>query len=265
MLACADLSEFLAAPVGRCTAGSNWLYFYAQPGFCGFIVWGRPSETDLARLVRVLEVELGSPAHVSLVDARRLEGADPRGFGVLESYVRTNHAALGRAVQKLAIVRPDGIVGAITSGFFGVTPPPYPVSVFESRAQAVAWLDVPNADVMLTELAREEERAAGSPLLRDLRAILEAHPGDATLASAAKSLGMSDRSLQRRLGDHDTTFQAEVSHARVRMAKRLLRESDAKLTQIAHEVGCASLASFSALFRRATGTTPTDFRAKARR
>lgn len=265
MQTCADLSEFLADPVGRCIAGSNWLYFYAQAGFCGFIVWGRPTEADLARLVRVLQVELGSPSHVSLVDAQRLEGADPRGFGVLERYVRTNHVALGRAVQKLAMVRPDGIVGAITSGFFGVTPPPYPVSVFESRADAVAWLEVPDAEVILGELAREEQRAAGTPLLRDLRAILEAHPGDATLTSAAKSLGMSERSLQRRLGDHTTTFQTEVNRARVRMAKRLLRETDAKLTQIAHDVGCASLASFSALFRRATGGSPSEFRAKARR
>ena len=58
---------------------------------------------------------------------------------------------------------------------------------------------------------------------------------------------------------------AEVNRARVRLAKRLLRESDAKLTQIAHDVGCASLASFSALFRRATGATPSEFRAKTRR
>jgi AraC-like DNA-binding protein len=259
--ACADLAEFLADPVGRCFAGKTWLYFYAQPGFCGFIVWGRPSHSDLERLVRVLEVELGSPEHVSLVDARRVEGADPRGFAVLEHYVRTHHVALGRAVKKLAIVRPDGLVGAITSGFFGVTPPPYPVEIFEDRARAVRWLDVANGDAALEDLAREERRAGGSPLLRDLRAILEARPGNATLASAAKSLGMSDRSLQRRLGDHDTTFQAEVNHARVRIAKRLLRESDAKLTQIAHDVGCASLASFSALFRRATGETPSAWRA----
>lgn len=74
------------------------------------------------------------------------------------------------------------------------------------------------------------------------------------------TFAMSERSLQRRLGDHDTTFQAEVNHARVRIAKRLLRETEVSLTQIAQEVGCASLASFSALFRRATGTPPSAWR-----
>lgn len=270
MQACADLAEFLADPVGRCIAGQSWLYFYAQPGFCGFIVWGRPTQPDLERLVQVLAIELGSPAHVSLVDVRRVEGADPRGFAVLEHYVKSHHEALGLAVTKLAIVRPDGIVGAITSGFFGVTPPPYPVEIFEDRARAMAWLDVPNGIEALADLAREEERAAGAPLLRDLRAIVESKlaqdsAAGATLAGAAKSLGMSERSLQRRLGDHDTTFQAEVNRARVRIAKRLLRETDAKLTQVAHDVGCASLASFSALFRRATGETPSAWREQHRR
>ena len=260
MQTCADLAEFLADPVGRCFAGRCWLYFYPQPGFCGFIVWGHPTQTDLERLVRVLEVELGSPAHVSLVDARRVEGADPRGFAVLENYVKKHHTALARAVKKLAVVRPDGLVGAITSDFFGIAPPPYPVSLFEDRAQAVRWLGVPDGEALLAELAREEERAAGTPLLRDLRTIVETSMRDATLARAAKTLGMSARSLQRRLGDLDTTFQAEVNDARVRTAKRLLRETDASLTQIADDVGCASLASFSALFRRATGDAPSAWR-----
>lgn len=255
-----DLAEFLAAPVGRCIAGASWLYFYPEVGFCGFIVWGRPTETELGRLARILEVELASPAHVALVDARRVESADPAGFAVLERYVRTNHEALGRVVDKLAIVRPDGIVGAITSGFFGVTPPPYPVEIFEDRASAVAWLAVPNGGAMLDELAREEERASGAPLLRDVRSFVEANLGGATLASASRSLGMSERSLQRRLSDHGTSFLAELNQARVRTAKHLLVTSDLQLTQIAHDVGCSSLGSFSTLFRRATGEAPSAFR-----
>ncbi|MBX3190935.1 MAG: helix-turn-helix domain-containing protein [Labilithrix sp.] len=266
MQTCAELAEFLADPVGRCIAGRTWLYFYPHPGFCGFIVWGAPREDDLKRLVGVLEVELGAAPHVSLVDARRAEGADPRGFGVLERYVRAHHEALGRAVTKLAIVRPDGIVGAITSGFFGVTPPPYPVSIFEDRARAIDWLGVADAERVLAELAREEERASGSPpLLRDLRARLDARLDTATLARAAKALGVSERSLQRKLGEIGTTFQLEVNRARVRAAKRMLAETDAKLTQVAHDVGCASLASFSALFRRATGEAPSAWRESRRR
>ncbi len=262
MEACVDVAEFLADPVGRCIAGRSWLYVHPRPDFCGFILWGRPEPDDLERLVHVMRVELGAPPHVSLVDARRVEAADPRGFSVLERYVRQEHAALGRAVTRLAIVRPDGWVGAVIAGFFGVTPPPYPVELFDDRARAMMWLGVPDGASMLASIAREEERASGEPpLLRDLRAMLETRlEADPSLGSIAKALGLSERSLQRKLGEQGTTFQAEVNAARVRVAKRLLRESSASLTQVAIATGCASLASFSALFRRATGETPSAYR-----
>jgi AraC-like DNA-binding protein len=260
--ACPSASEFKRAPLGRCLAGRSWLYFYPHERLCGFVVWGKPTEADFEQLVQVLHVELDKPRHVSLVDARGVEGADPRGFRVLEEYVRANAAALGRVVEKLAVVRPGGLMGAVTAGFFGVAPQPYPVEYFDDRADAARWI---GATSFLAELASAEERAAGqAPLLRDLRTHLEARLDDPSLASAAKVLGLSERTLQRKLGDQETTFQAEVNRARVRVAKRLLRETDAKLTQVALEVGCASLPSFSALFRRATGEAPSAYRAKYR-
>lgn len=266
MRACVDLAELIASPVGRCISGPTWLYFYPRIGLCGFVVWGRPGPDDLEALVRVLHVELGAPPHVALVDARRVEGVDPRGFAVLERYVREQHAALARAVERLAVVRPGGLVGAVTAGFFGVTPPPYPVELFDDRARAIEWLGVPDAASVLAEIAEEEARASSAPpLLRDLSAFLETSLSDAvTLARAARALGMSERSLQRKLGEHGTTFQDELAGARVRVAERLLRDGDAPLTQIAFETGCASLASFSAAFRRRTGETPSAFRARAR-
>jgi AraC-like DNA-binding protein len=263
--ASADLAAFVRDPVGRCIAGRTWLYFYADEAFCGFVVWGKPTREDLVRLVLVLKVELGKPAHVALVDARRVEDAEPRGFRVLERYVREHHDALGEAVERLAIVRPDGLLGAVTAGFFGVAPQPYPVKVFDDRAAAVRWLGIRDADGVLAALAREEERAAGEPpVLRDVRALVEARLDRAALDDVARAMGLSARTLQRKLGEHGATFQALVNETRVRVAKRLLREGDASLTAIAGEVGCASLASFSALFRRATGQTPSAFRAASR-
>ena len=266
MEATADLKAFLAAPIGRSIAGRCWLYFYPHERFCGFVIWGKPTSDDLERLVQVLAVELDKEPHVSLIDARRAEGADPRGFRILEKYVKAHHEKLARAVERLAIVRPDGLVGAITAGFFGVTPPPYPVELFDDRSRALDWLGVRNAKEIEAELTLHEERATGAPpLLRDLRALLEERLDDASLTTAAKVLALSERSLQRKLLENGTTFQAEANAARVRVAKRLLRDTDDKLTHVAHEVGCASLASFSALFRRATGETPSAFRDRHRR
>ena len=163
-------------------------------------------------------------------------------------------------VQRLALVRADGVAGAVTSGFFGVTTPTSPTEIFEDRALAAAWLGVPDAAAALAELAAIEVRLTGDPLLRDLQVALEAKLDRVALPVAAKALGMSERSLQRRLGDLGTTFQSELTEARVRVAKRRLTETDASLTEIAAMVGCASLASFSGLFRRVTGESPSRWR-----
>src|ERR1041384_6999543 len=88
----------------------------------------------------------------------------------------------------------------------------------------------------------------GSSLVR-LRGWLDEHVADATLASAARALARSRRSLQRDLHRAGTSFRTELLEARVRHAKRLLIHTEASLTEIAHDVGCASLQHFSLMFR----------------
>ncbi len=263
---CPSLTEFLAQPLGRCIWGRTWLYFYRDEGLCGFTLWDKPAPADLEELARVLVVELDRAPHVSLVDAHAVTWVDPRGFLVLERYVRAHEAALKRAVRRLALVRPEGMLGAVTAGFFGVAPQPYPVKVCRERRAALEWLGVPDAAAAAEELTTAERWTTQHPAtLGELRAWLEGHLEHATLPEAARALGLSERTLQRRLGDHRATFLEEVSRARVAVAQRLLETTQMQLTAIALEVGCASPQSFSALFRRVAGVTPTAWRAKAQR
>jgi AraC family transcriptional regulator len=55
-----------------------------------------------------------------------------------------------------------------------------------------------------------------------------------------------------------------VMRARLERAKRLLRETDSSVLEIACEVGCPNLSRFNSLFRRETGTLPTIYRASFR-
>jgi AraC-like DNA-binding protein len=263
----ATIDEFLAEPVGRCVAGDSWLYFYPRPALCGFLLWGRPVEDDLRRLTRVLAVEL-DPAvemHASLVDVRRVEGIDPAPFAVLVDYVKANTVRLGTVVARLALVRSAGYTGALAQGFFPIVGSPYPVGMFEDTRAAATWLELPDATTIVDELEALHSAASGvSPLLRDLRSLLDREPGTFTLSSAARRLALSERSLQRQLGDLGTSFRREVGMGQVRVASKLMLEGDAKLSKIAHDVGCASLAHFSALFRKHMGASPSDWRAKRR-
>jgi AraC-like DNA-binding protein len=48
---------------------------------------------------------------------------------------------------------------------------------------------------------------------------------------------------------------------RINLAKRILQESDAKVTDVAFECGFQHLGLFNSIFKRNTGTTPSKWRA----
>jgi AraC-like DNA-binding protein len=259
----ATIDEFVARPVGCWAAGTGWLYFHPNPSVCGFLLWGRPGEEDVRELSRALRIELSTSAvpHVSLVDVRGVEGIDPAAFRALSDYVKEHAEPLGAIVTKLALVRSSGYMGALAEGFFRVLEAPYPIELFDELPRAIEWLklaDGANLAKELDDLARE---AAGvSRLLRDLRGELDRQPGTLTLARAARLLAVSERSLQRELQKNQTSFRREVGLSQVRVAMTLMVDGDAKLSHVAHEVGCASLSQFSALFRRVTGLSPSAWR-----
>ncbi len=267
----ASLEDFERDPVGRFVCGDRYAHFCVAPRLWGILLRGRPSEAEARELGRSLVFALGPPAipHAVVVDTSELEGGDAGGFGAAQRFLARNRDRLTQQITRLALVRPAGLSGAMVSGAFEVLPRPFPVSLFTDVGDALAWL-APASEVGGTEalaavtLVRETAARVNSAL-RALRAYVEAHLGDATLAAAAKACGASERSLQRRLADAGTTFQDELVLARVRAAERLLAESDAPLTEIALEVGCASLQHFSTMFRKQTGDPPSEWRRKRRR
>jgi AraC-like DNA-binding protein len=231
---------------------------------CGFILWGRPGEAQVRRLVQVLDVEL-APAkpHASLVDARRLEAADPSAFAVLVRYMQPREKAFSTSVLRQALVRPEGVVGAVVGGFYTLLSGAYPSRAFSDPAQALEWLGQPDAVAapLLSKLNALVAEATGqSPLLRELHQVMKGKLPEVNLSDVAREMGMSERTLQRRLKEAGTSFQAELNAVQVRMAQSLLLETDMKLTAVAVEVGCASLQHFSSLFRKVVGESPSAWR-----
>jgi AraC-like DNA-binding protein len=81
------------------------------------------------------------------------------------------------------------------------------------------------------------------------------------LGAIAKALGVSGRTLQRRLGEEGTAHDALVDAARHELATRYLRESDLSIGEITCLLGFADTSAFYRAFRRWTGTTPAEIRA----
>ncbi|MGE0542168.1 MAG: AraC family transcriptional regulator [Dehalococcoidia bacterium] len=80
----------------------------------------------------------------------------------------------------------------------------------------------------------------------------------------AQSLGISERTLRRRLAQEGTGFRRMLDDARIALAKEHLRSSRRAVAEIAKLVGYTGVHSFHRAFKRATSLTPAAYRSGAR-
>ena len=85
--------------------------------------------------------------------------------------------------------------------------------------------------------------------------------GAPNVTNIASRLGMSRRSLQRRLTDHGTTASALVGTLKYERAKTLLAGSSHSIAMIADQLGYSDPAHFNRAFRAWAGFSPRDYRA----
>ena len=88
--------------------------------------------------------------------------------------------------------------------------------------------------------------------------------GVPTISDVARTFGMSDRTLQRRLSDVGQSFQALVDDTRRELASRLVRHTQYTLTEVAFMTGFSEQSAFTRAFRRWEGQTPRSFRLQPR-
>ena len=137
------------------------------------------------------------------------------------------------------------------------------------------WLarSPPGADPLLHRMMRErvdallaaEADVDGSigAVRRHLRSA--ASPHRHTVDSAADQLGLSVRTLKRRLAAAGTTFLDLREEARFDVACQLLRHTGMQVGEVASSVGYAETSSFTRAFVRWAGTPPTEWRERQAR
>jgi len=84
--------------------------------------------------------------------------------------------------------------------------------------------------------------------------------GTVSLGTAARQLGTSPRTLQRKLSKSGISFCALVAQSRFEIAGALLRDTDLKVQEIATRLGYSSPGGFSRAFARWAGCSPSVFR-----
>ncbi len=192
-------------------------------------------------------------------------------FGLVVRHARAMLGARLRVAEvSFTHTRPSEDVG-LHRAFFGatvrfarpVTELTFPGDVLDAP--------LPSADPHLLELLRpvaDERRdrvrdaSQTAPLTEQVRRALQSALGqdDAQLEAVAKRLGMTGRSLQRRLRDEGVVFQALRDETRRDLADRYLGEG-MSFAEISFLLGFSEPSAFFRAFKRWTGLTPEERRA----
>jgi AraC-like DNA-binding protein len=131
-----------------------------------------------------------------------------------------------------------------------------------------AWLDKTHryrSPELYTVLKEQADRSLvrlerdGSLCVQIERIMAKHGPLPLTMDNAARELGMSARSLQRRLRAARVNFAELVTRHRLDVAKRMLERPSASLQATAYEMGFASASAFHRAFKRWTGMTPRQY------
>jgi AraC-like DNA-binding protein len=255
---------FLAKPIGRCVIGRAFLVGCAEKlRVCA--MWGKPDAADVGQLNRllaaVLQPGLATPI-AALTDTTRVREIDAAGFDLLKRFTSMRAAEFARVIGKQALVRApvEGLVASAAAGFYETGDKTFPVRVFTDSAAALRWLGRRDGAGEAAALAALiESEVASTEAVARLRAFLDGHL-DASLDGACATLGITARTLRRRLDESGTSFRREVEAARVRTAQHLLGDSALKIVEVAERAGFSSPQRLSAALRRVTGLTPKEFR-----
>ena len=133
-------------------------------------------------------------------------------------------------------------------------------------------LDYPIADAdheLLKILKRHCRQVLGrSPRTRDLvfdvrETITKLLPrGHPKMDIVGRELGMSDRTLARRLAEQGRSFKKLVDEVRRELSLQYLNDERINIKQIAYLLGYSEIAAFNHAFQRWTGSKPSSYRGK---
>ncbi len=117
----------------------------------------------------------------------------------------------------------------------------------------------------LVERMDEEKKGiqvnADQLLLKVHKLVTESLPGGIpSVTQTAEHLGMSARTLKRRLADKGQTFREFVQTVQQELAVNLIKRTDQSIAEIAFQTGFSEQSAFNRAFKRWVKQAPVDYR-----
>ncbi len=258
-----DADEYFAAPAGMCLTRRRFVCASPDGELFSLVAWGELDVEDTEELLEVLAAAGRHPRRRrQLVVLRDVERVSMASMAMWIRYFTRAKSYLA-SVEREAVVRPNGLVGVLAEGFYGAVPHPFEGRVFVDIDAAVRWLGFsPEREPYrgwIGELSSLGGARAADVVAR-VHAVVVERGARVTPRATARELGVSTRTLQRRLAVAGTTFELERGRAATIEAKRRLLTSDADIKHVAFDLGYASASRFVEAFRRHTGVPPGRWR-----
>ncbi len=137
-----------------------------------------------------------------------------------------------------------------------------------TASAALMQTRLPHGDAVLKDLLEQhvqtllKRRTLPACITTDVRRLLQALvlTGAPTKEAVATQLGMSARSLHRRLEGARTSYSEQLDAVRLALAREQLQAPGTSTTDIAERLGFGSPQAFMRWFRQLAGVTPTQYR-----
>jgi len=259
---CEDIDSFLSAADDRFARCVDFMAWRRAPDLLGIDAWGDGCPANLARRARVLDhfTAPGTRGQRVLFDSSSCCDGSPSMYRAAVEYWSSRRERHAAAVDKMACVIASGYVGAVVSGLTMLLNLGDSVRVFQSLEAALTWVGEPDAQSLAAELRVLRPSAQNErEILGRLQQLLVEEDLSLEISEAARRLGMSARTLQRRLATSNTTFQAELLRAKLTRATTLMVTGKYTMTAIAFDLGFASPQHFSSRFSAVYGQPPSTW------
>ncbi len=278
------IRNLLASAPGTTGAQIGADYHASTFGPLGFALLSSPTLGDAANLaLRFIDLSFSFTIPSAVLDGDEVVvGVDDRGVpdDVRRFLVERDLAAIWTVLREIAGGRPRARSVALPfpatdpedyRAAFGVAPRWQAEGTRATLRFDAAALREPLRQATAHASARAEARCRDLVAPRRGRHGITEHvrilvaqrlEGGAPMGEVASALGLSERSLRRRLEEAGTSYRAVLDDVRSAAAEPLLADDALRLEDVARRLGYAEASSFLVAYRRWTGTTPRSQRSQ---